>query len=187
MLMIDLGAGELRPVAEEDVALDDNINVVSASQSIDVVVVVDDTHDGVVPDVGRCEGDVVDIGNLGNDSRDDKEVIKSANTFELLVEAIEGQEGLVLSPKKSRLAAGGVANLMNQLKPKQKGPKKKNGKGSKQKQGGAISSDLVKHFSSSLGVVDTNVIGVSDGLLRDILGVELSAEMKNSLVAPVTQ
>ncbi|KAL4348042.1 hypothetical protein GQ457_17G005950 [Hibiscus cannabinus] len=51
----------------------------------------------------------------------------------------------------------------------------------------SISGELVRFFSSSLGVVDDNVESVSDYLLKELLGVELTAEMKNSLIAPVTK
>ncbi|KAK8663944.1 hypothetical protein V6N13_083749 [Hibiscus sabdariffa] len=50
----------------------------------------------------------------------------------------------------------------------------------------SISGELVRFFSGSLGVVDDNVEPVSDDLLKELLGVELTAEMQNSLIAPVT-
>ncbi|KAK8695919.1 hypothetical protein V6N13_001062 [Hibiscus sabdariffa] len=50
----------------------------------------------------------------------------------------------------------------------------------------AIAGELVGVFSNSLGVPDANVKEVSDDLLKDILGMELTGEMKDSLVAPVT-
>ncbi|KAK8997088.1 hypothetical protein V6N11_020577 [Hibiscus sabdariffa] len=49
----------------------------------------------------------------------------------------------------------------------------------------SISSELVRFFSGSLSVVDDNVEPVSDDLLKELLGVELTAEMQNSLIAPV--
>ncbi|KAK8661621.1 hypothetical protein V6N13_091219 [Hibiscus sabdariffa] len=95
------------------------------------------------------------------------ESLESPNKFEILCSVVEGQDGRVVSPRKVRAAAGGVADLMNQLKGKvkdvkePKGPKKKNqGKGGQKP--------------------------VPDTLLRDILGVELYIEMHESLVAPVT-
>ncbi|KAL4318418.1 hypothetical protein GQ457_18G016780 [Hibiscus cannabinus] len=48
-----------------------------------------------------------------------------------------------------------------------------------------ISKELVRFFSSSLGNVDPNVTGISDELLKDILGVELSEDMREGLIAPV--
>ncbi|KAK8692611.1 hypothetical protein V6N13_076067 [Hibiscus sabdariffa] len=243
-----------------------------------------------------------------------QEDVMSGNSFDLLVDAADGQDDVQLSPKKSRLAAGGVADLLNQLKPKhqQKG-KKKNGKGgAKNKENGgrggetfggswfllslrlelvhgflqgilisfvlqqkvriimaakklvrtspsadnisrekevarelnklykaeekflrqksriqyvkegdqnsayffryvtarqkanmvqvlsdengrrlesfeAISSELIKHFQNSFGVVDPNVTAISDSLLKEILGVELSTEMADSLIPPITR
>ncbi|KAK8644043.1 hypothetical protein V6N13_013316 [Hibiscus sabdariffa] len=243
-----------------------------------------------------------------------QEDVMSENSFDLLVDDADGQDEVPLSPKKSRLAAGGVADLLNQLKPKQqqKG-KKKNGKGgTKNKEKGgrggetfggswfllslglelahgflqgiltsfvlqqkvriimavkklvmtspstdnisrekevvrelnelyrveekflrqkfriqyvkegdqnsayffwyvttrqktnmiqvlsgenglrlesfeAISSEMMKHFKNSLGVVDPNVTAISDSLLKEILGVELSTEMADSLISPITR
>ncbi|KAK9030462.1 hypothetical protein V6N11_031889 [Hibiscus sabdariffa] len=99
---------------------------------------------------------------------------------------------------------------MEQLKPKGKVGQKKRGKGVQKSlnvavrqransirvlqdsQGSnldtfeSISGELVRFFSGSLGVVDDNVEPVSDDLLKELLGVELTAEMQNSLIAPVT-
>ncbi|KAK8477362.1 hypothetical protein V6N12_007888 [Hibiscus sabdariffa] len=50
----------------------------------------------------------------------------------------------------------------------------------------AISAELIDYFSGSLGVKDDNVQGVSDSLLKDILGCELAVDVKDDLVAPVT-
>ncbi|KAK8627623.1 hypothetical protein V6N13_135230 [Hibiscus sabdariffa] len=49
-----------------------------------------------------------------------------------------------------------------------------------------ISNELVQFFSNSLGTIDPEVNLVSDVLLKDILRVELTPEMGDSLVAPVT-
>ncbi|KAK8571587.1 hypothetical protein V6N12_027667 [Hibiscus sabdariffa] len=49
-----------------------------------------------------------------------------------------------------------------------------------------ISGELIQHFTKALGTANGNVGLISDALLREILGVELSANMKDSLVAPVT-
>ncbi|KAK9033920.1 hypothetical protein V6N11_050100 [Hibiscus sabdariffa] len=116
-------------------------------------------------------------------------------------------DGQVVSPQKIRAAARGIADLMNKLKEKvkevkePKGPKKKNqgnggqrvkvnkgvnDQGRKLESFEDISGELVQFFSSSSGTVDSNVKPVSDALLRDILGIELSVEMRESLVAPVT-
>ncbi|KAL4304252.1 hypothetical protein GQ457_10G002780 [Hibiscus cannabinus] len=80
------------------------------------------------------------------------ESLESPNKFEILCSVVEGQDGRVVSPRKVRAAAGGVADLMNQLKGKvkevkeTKGPKKKNqGKGGqkvKVNKGGEISPPL---------------------------------------------
>ncbi|KAK8557333.1 hypothetical protein V6N13_013607 [Hibiscus sabdariffa] len=51
----------------------------------------------------------------------------------------------------------------------------------------AISSELIKHFQNSFGVVDPNVTAISDSLLKEILGVELSTEMADSLISPITR
>ncbi|KAK9009284.1 hypothetical protein V6N11_035826 [Hibiscus sabdariffa] len=48
-----------------------------------------------------------------------------------------------------------------------------------------ISKELIRFFSSSLGEVDLNVTGISDELLKDILGVELSEGMREGLITPV--
>ncbi|KAL4334719.1 hypothetical protein GQ457_07G002500 [Hibiscus cannabinus] len=50
----------------------------------------------------------------------------------------------------------------------------------------AIYAELIDYFSSSLGVRDDNVQGVSDSLLKGILGCELATDVKDDLVAPVT-
>ncbi|KAK8482990.1 hypothetical protein V6N12_047040 [Hibiscus sabdariffa] len=46
----------------------------------------------------------------------------------------------------------------------------------------AISSELIRHFTNSLGVVHSNVSPISYELLKEILGVELTSEMSDSLV-----
>ncbi|KAK8544934.1 hypothetical protein V6N13_123242 [Hibiscus sabdariffa] len=51
----------------------------------------------------------------------------------------------------------------------------------------AISGDFIKFFSKSLGAVDSNVEVIADDIFREILDTELSTEMQNHLVAPVTQ
>ncbi|KAL4272993.1 hypothetical protein GQ457_13G006570 [Hibiscus cannabinus] len=51
----------------------------------------------------------------------------------------------------------------------------------------AISREFIQLFSESLGAVDSNVKVLSDDLLREILDTELSLEIHNHLVAPVTQ
>ncbi|KAK8613865.1 hypothetical protein V6N13_101620 [Hibiscus sabdariffa] len=50
-----------------------------------------------------------------------------------------------------------------------------------------ISSVFTQFFSNSLGVVDSSVQSVSDNFLRELLGVEFTAEMQNCLVAPITR
>ncbi|KAK9016705.1 hypothetical protein V6N11_079200 [Hibiscus sabdariffa] len=50
----------------------------------------------------------------------------------------------------------------------------------------AISNELVNHFVGSLGAIDENVEVVQDNLLKEVLGVELTVDMQNSLVSPVT-
>ncbi|KAK9024783.1 hypothetical protein V6N11_004936 [Hibiscus sabdariffa] len=72
-----------------------------------------------------------------------QEDVMSENSFDLLVDDADGQDEVPLSPKKSRLAAGGV--------------------------------------------VDPNVTAISDSLLKEILGVELSTEMADSLISPITR
>ncbi|KAK8614487.1 hypothetical protein V6N13_068287 [Hibiscus sabdariffa] len=46
------------------------------------------------------------------------ESLESPNKFEILCSVVEGQDGRVVSPRKVRAAAGGVVDLMNQLKGK---------------------------------------------------------------------
>ncbi|KAK8703605.1 hypothetical protein V6N13_047255 [Hibiscus sabdariffa] len=185
------------------------------------------------------------------------DALSNANQFEVLD---ENQEVVVPSPKKSRIAAEGVADLMNKLKPKGKGGAKTKKQGKSGKRGGdfniiwcpqessdfdggqhisgatqdflhcleevdvldhpyigatitwqvaarqkfnsikflenaqghklntfeEISGELIQHFTKALGTANGNVGLISDALLREILGVELSANMKDSLVAPVT-
>ncbi|KAK8668181.1 hypothetical protein V6N13_105646 [Hibiscus sabdariffa] len=48
-----------------------------------------------------------------------------------------------------------------------------------------ISNELIKFFSCSLGQADPNVVEVPNELLKDILGVELTEEMREALIAPV--
>ncbi|KAK8519065.1 hypothetical protein V6N12_012294 [Hibiscus sabdariffa] len=71
------------------------------------------------------------------------EGLLDSNKFEALVNTAVEHEGVVLSPRK---AAGGVAKLLNQLKPKPKGPgpghKKGKGKGKGGQKGGASPSVL---------------------------------------------
>ncbi|KAK8585288.1 hypothetical protein V6N13_139222 [Hibiscus sabdariffa] len=50
----------------------------------------------------------------------------------------------------------------------------------------AISNEFVQFFTDSLGTTDDHVVQFSDDLLKQILGVELSAEMQDSLVAHIT-
>ncbi|KAK8717316.1 hypothetical protein V6N13_044588 [Hibiscus sabdariffa] len=50
----------------------------------------------------------------------------------------------------------------------------------------AISNVLVNHFVGSLGTIDENVEVVQDNLLKEVLGVELTVDMHNSFVSPVT-
>ncbi|KAE8690875.1 hypothetical protein F3Y22_tig00110893pilonHSYRG00665 [Hibiscus syriacus] len=49
-----------------------------------------------------------------------------------------------------------------------------------------ISKELIWHFVDSLGTVDSNMEQISNALLGEILGVELSSKMKDNLVALVT-
>ncbi|KAL4379687.1 hypothetical protein GQ457_02G039520 [Hibiscus cannabinus] len=58
-----------------------------------------------------------------------------------------------------------------------------NSEGVKLESFGDISSEFVKYFSDSLGSVDDSVDTFSDDLLKQILGVELSAEIRDALVA----
>ncbi|KAK8502077.1 hypothetical protein V6N12_012531 [Hibiscus sabdariffa] len=50
----------------------------------------------------------------------------------------------------------------------------------------SISSELVRHFTEALGTVDQNVVPFSDELLKELVGVEISADMRDLLVALVT-
>ncbi|KAK8669434.1 hypothetical protein V6N13_106865 [Hibiscus sabdariffa] len=49
-----------------------------------------------------------------------------------------------------------------------------------------ISNELINHFVGSLGAIDENVEVVQDNLLKEVLGVELTVDMKKRLVSPVT-
>ncbi|KAK8675273.1 hypothetical protein V6N13_033342 [Hibiscus sabdariffa] len=49
-----------------------------------------------------------------------------------------------------------------------------------------ISNEFVQFFSNSLSTIDPEMNLVSDVLLKDILGVKLTPDMSDSLVAPVT-
>ncbi|KAK8486657.1 hypothetical protein V6N11_033110 [Hibiscus sabdariffa] len=135
----------------------------------------------------------------------------SANKFEVLCAVVDDQVVKDVLTRPERVAAGGVAELMEKLKPKEKGrvAKKKRERGfndplkqkrvlgiarkldieilgAKLETYEAISAELIDYFSGSLGVKDDNVQGVSDSLLKDILGCELAADVKDDLVAPVT-
>ncbi|KAK8659248.1 hypothetical protein V6N13_029456 [Hibiscus sabdariffa] len=48
-----------------------------------------------------------------------------------------------------------------------------------------ISREFVQFFSNSLGTADNNVTEVYDALLKDILGVGLTEDMCEGLIAPV--
>ncbi|KAK8610292.1 hypothetical protein V6N13_081454 [Hibiscus sabdariffa] len=50
----------------------------------------------------------------------------------------------------------------------------------------SISSELVRHFTEALGTVDQNVVPFSDELLKELVGVEISVDMRDLLVTPVT-
>ncbi|KAL4384965.1 hypothetical protein GQ457_15G000650 [Hibiscus cannabinus] len=50
----------------------------------------------------------------------------------------------------------------------------------------AISNEFIQFFTDSLGTIDDHVVQFSDDLLKQILGVELSAEIQDSLVPPIT-
>ncbi|KAK9017509.1 hypothetical protein V6N11_079988 [Hibiscus sabdariffa] len=103
------------------------------------------------------------------------------------------EQDVALSPRK---ATGGVVELLNQLKPKARG---QGGKGAKVKviirdRNGRrletyedISQEFVQFFTDLLGSFDENVEVIHDDLLREILDVEITADMQSCLVAPVTQ
>ncbi|KAK8618264.1 hypothetical protein V6N13_132264 [Hibiscus sabdariffa] len=88
-----------------------------------------------------------------------------SNKFVALCDIAEGQSDL--SSRPERIAAGGVAHLMEQLKPKDKGGKKKG--------------------KRSLGTKDGNVVSVSDAFLKEVLGYELSSSARDSLIVLVNQ
>ncbi|KAK8547001.1 hypothetical protein V6N13_099746 [Hibiscus sabdariffa] len=50
----------------------------------------------------------------------------------------------------------------------------------------AISNEFIQFFIDPLGTTNDHVVQFSDDLLKQILRVELSAEMQDSLVAPIT-
>ncbi|KAK8516620.1 hypothetical protein V6N12_049342 [Hibiscus sabdariffa] len=139
----------------------------------------------------------------------------SANKFEVLCAVVDDQVVKDVLTRPERVAAGGVAELMEKLKPKEKGrvAKKKRERVLEKrvelenvqkmlmceptadyvrrekdlkKTYEAISAELIDYFSGSFGVKDDNVQGVSDSLLKDILGCELAADVKDDLVALVT-
>ncbi|KAK8634135.1 hypothetical protein V6N13_014964 [Hibiscus sabdariffa] len=134
------------------------------------------------------------------------------NGFQANAEACSSgvEQDVALSPRK---ATGGVVELLNQLKPKARG---QGGKGAKvkviirklvlsdpsgslvakekQDRNGRrletyedISQEFVQFFTDLLGSFDENVEVIHDDLLREILDVEITADMQSCLVAPVTQ
>ncbi|KAK8648745.1 hypothetical protein V6N13_129488 [Hibiscus sabdariffa] len=92
--------------------------------SVDVAKEVD-----AVKVVGSSSNDVgvAVVGSFGVGSGSGQ--LASSNRFDDLCSVAEGQEAPVVSPRKQRIAAGGVADLMEQLKPKGKVGQKKRGKG----------------------------------------------------------
>ncbi|KAK8477064.1 hypothetical protein V6N11_060110 [Hibiscus sabdariffa] len=107
--------------------------VVLASEASDNIVVVDTGFNDTVV-VVEVAGDVAcldmmnDSDDLQNSTGDGSTVVAIVAEFSF-PNNVEGQE---LSPHKSRIAAGSVADLLNQLKPKVKGK----GQGQHKKKGG---------------------------------------------------
>ncbi|KAK8476544.1 hypothetical protein V6N11_066592 [Hibiscus sabdariffa] len=97
--------------------------VVLASGAIDTIDVVDTGFNAIVV-TAKVTGDVacLDKGNDKHFTVDDSTVVTGVGIS--YPNNVEGQE---LSPRKCRIAAGGVADLLNQLKPKAKGKHKKKG------------------------------------------------------------
>ncbi|KAK8667936.1 hypothetical protein V6N13_105409 [Hibiscus sabdariffa] len=242
---VDIGDGGGSVIYEDNVV---QANVVQpVNQGIKLVEIEDGiNHVGAVGSSAAVSNSVVSIKS-----------IVCSNKFEALINTVVEHEAVVLSPRK---VAGGVAELLNQLKPKPKGPGHKKGKfnkevfgeiskkvqakqielsnvqklvlatlsadliASEKKVAGelielskteekklkvhhkantihslqdrngvrldtfeAISGKFIQFFSESLGAMDSNVEVLPDDLLREILDTELSTEMQNHLVAPVTQ
>ncbi|KAK8702428.1 hypothetical protein V6N13_020783 [Hibiscus sabdariffa] len=92
----------------------------------------------------------------------------SPNSFGALSPEVEDVEVRDVSPRRGRAAAEGFAVLMQNLKPKVKEPNKKKGRGRKQGKGKGGKGE------------------VPDALLKEMLGVELTTEMGDSLAIPVT-
>ncbi|KAK8502302.1 hypothetical protein V6N12_002023 [Hibiscus sabdariffa] len=101
--------------------------VVLASGAIDTIDIVDTGFNDIVV-AAEVTGDVacLDKGNDSDDLKhftvDDSTVVTGTGIS--YPNNVEGQE---LSPRKCRIAAGGVVDLLNQLKPKAKGKHKKKG------------------------------------------------------------
>ncbi|KAK8981853.1 hypothetical protein V6N11_049345 [Hibiscus sabdariffa] len=125
------------------------------AESVDVVVegsVVCDA-DIIRPsiDVVACKSTKGDVSDLSG--------VLSQNKFETLCSIAVEQDVLVSPPRKERIDAAGVAGLLNQLKPRGKW--------------------VVKSISlrrGKLGTIDGHVENFSYGLLKRILGVELTNE-----------
>ncbi|KAK8518134.1 hypothetical protein V6N12_017292 [Hibiscus sabdariffa] len=143
------------------------VDPVAASGS-DVVESMDVVVDGRVvcdANVIRPSIDVV----VCESSRGDVSDLSSPNKFETLC-SVAVEHDLHVSPRKERFAAAGVADLLNQLKPRGKGVVKsinlKRGKGVKLDTFDAISNEFIQFFTKQLGTVDGHVENFSDDLLK---------------------
>ncbi|KAK8669588.1 hypothetical protein V6N13_107014 [Hibiscus sabdariffa] len=59
------------------------------------------------------------------DENKDKLLVKSLSKFDMLCSVVENHDDMIVSPSKVRIVVGSMVELMNQLKPKARGPKKK--------------------------------------------------------------
>ncbi|KAK8508612.1 hypothetical protein V6N12_044528 [Hibiscus sabdariffa] len=149
------------------------------AESVDVVVegsVVCDA-DIIRPsiDVVACKSTKGDVSDLSG--------VLSQNKFETLCSIAVEQDVLVSPPRKERIDAAGVAGLLNQLKPRGKWVVKsislRRGKSRhrvKLENFDAISNEFIQFFTEQLGTIDGHVENFSYGLLKRILGVELTNE-----------
>ncbi|KAK8612797.1 hypothetical protein V6N13_092901 [Hibiscus sabdariffa] len=144
--------------------------VVLASGAIDTIDIVDTGFNDIVV-AAEVTGDVacLDKGNDSDDLKhftvDDSTVVTGTGIS--YPNNVEGQE---LSPRKCRIAAGGVVDLLNQLKPKAKGKHKKKGARVLEKQTEVENLQKLMMFDPTSDVIHRERLAAME--LRDLMKAE---------------
>ncbi|KAK8556125.1 hypothetical protein V6N13_070194 [Hibiscus sabdariffa] len=128
--------------------------------------------------------------------------IRDLSTIDSQVEAVvDCEDQSDLSSRPERIAAGGVAHLMEQLKPKDKGALVRKENEIRGELSGLEKTEeqfyrqksrvqYVKEGDQNFAYFfrkDGNVVSVSDAFLKKVLGYELSSSARDSLIVSVNQ